>query len=176
LESYVSSTFRTGPIPVFTDSEYAVFLRLPSHKDAFKLLIESLQGEGCFAKITGEVGTGKSMLCRKVLNALELHERRYTTAYIPHPILSEEGIMHAIAEELNIDREVDISYYDLLKRITEGLIILAEENKNTLLFIDEAQAIPEETLKAIHLLTQIETANDKPLRVILFGSPNWMNC
>ncbi len=84
--------------------------------------------------------------------------------------------MHAIAEELNIDREVDISYYDLLKRITEGLIILAEENKNTLLFIDEAQAIPEETLKAIHLLTQIETANDKPLRVILFGSPNWMNC
>ena len=147
------------------------FLRLPSHTEAFKLLIASLQGEGCFAKITGEVGTGKTMLCRKVLNALELHKGCYTTAYIPHPILSEEGIMYAITEELSIDREANISYYDLLKRITEDLIILAEENKCTVLFIDEAQAMPEETLKAVHLLTQIETVNDKPLRIILFGQP-----
>ena len=147
------------------------FLKLPSHLEAFNHLIAALHGDGCFAKITGEVGTGKTMLCRKVLNALELHKSRYTTAYIPHPILSEEGIMHAIAEELSIERESDISYYDLLKCISEELMRLAEENKSTVLFIDEAQAMPEETLKAVHLLTQIETANDKPLRVILFGQP-----
>jgi MSHA biogenesis protein MshM len=147
------------------------FLKLPSHQQAFNLLIAALDEEGSFAKIVGEVGTGKTMLCRKVLNALEFHKNRYVTAYIPHPILSEEGIMHAIAEELCIDRQPNLSYYDLLKRITEELISLAEENKSVILFIDEAQAMPEETLEAVHLLTKIETTSGNHLQVILFGQP-----
>lgn len=147
------------------------FLKLPSHQQAFNLLLAALDEEGHFAQIVGEVGTGKTMLCRKVLNSLEFHKNRYITAYIPHPILSEEGIMHALAEELSIERDADISYYDLLKKINEEIINHSIENKSVILFIDEAQAMPEETLKAIHLLTTIETANDKHLQVILFGQP-----
>jgi MSHA biogenesis protein MshM len=147
------------------------FLKLPSHQQAFNELIAALDEEGYFAKITGEVGTGKTMLCRKVLNSLEFHKDKYVTAYIPHPILSEEGIMHAIAEELSIERAPDISYYDLLKRITEELISISEEDKNVILFIDEAQAMLQETLEAVHLLTKVESSTGKHLKVVLFGQP-----
>ncbi|NKB35428.1 MAG: AAA family ATPase [Pseudomonadales bacterium] len=147
------------------------FLKLPSHQHAFNQLIAALDEEGYFAKITGEVGTGKTMLCRKVLNSLEFHKDKFVTAYIPHPILSEEGIMHAIAEELSIERDSNISYYDLLKIITEEIVSISEDDKSVVFFIDEAQAMPEETLEAVHLLTRVESNSGKHMQVILFGQP-----
>lgn len=147
------------------------FLKLPSHQQVFDLLIAALDSDRHFAKIVGEVGTGKTMLCRKLLNSLEYHKKRYITAYIPHPILSEEGIMHALAEELSIERESNLSYYHLLKLVTEEIVNYSTEDKSIVLFIDEAQAMPEETLEAIHLLTNIETKNNKYLQVVLFGQP-----
>lgn len=147
------------------------FLKLPSHQQAFNQLIASLEEDGDFSMITGEVGTGKTMLCRKVLNSLEFHKNKYVTAYIPHPILSEEGIMHAIAEELSIERPANISYYDLLRKITEELVSIFSEGKSVVLFIDEAQAMPEETLEAVHLLTSVSSDTGQHLQVILFGQP-----
>ena len=147
------------------------FLKLPSHQQAFDLLLAALDGESSFAKITGEVGTGKTMLCRKVLNSLEFHKNRFVTAYIPHPILSEEGMVHAIVEELSIERESNLSYYELLKVVTAAIVNFSSEDKRVILFIDEAQAMPEETLATVHLLTNIETQNPNPLQVVLFGQP-----
>ncbi|MBL4573215.1 MAG: AAA family ATPase [Gammaproteobacteria bacterium] len=149
------------------------FLKLPSHQRAFDFINEALQGEGCFTKITGEVGTGKTMLCRKVLNALEPLENRYISAFIPNPVLDEESIMYAIAEELSLSFAPSESYYELLKIISEELIRLSVLGKTAVLFIDEAQAMTEGSLEAIRLLTTIETSADhpKPLHVILFGQP-----
>ncbi|MEX2131772.1 MAG: AAA family ATPase [Pseudohongiellaceae bacterium] len=147
------------------------FLKLPSHVEVFDRLIETLENQGGFVKITGEVGTGKTMLCRKVLNALENYKHRYVTAYVPHPILSEEGIMHALAEELSVAYKANTSYYDLLKRITEQLVALNLENKCVVLFIDEAQAMPEESLEAIRLLSGASGSQKKLLQVVLFGQP-----
>lgn len=149
------------------------FLKLPSHQRAFDFIIEALQGENCFTKITGEVGTGKTMLCRKVLNALEAHGDRYVTAFIPNPALDEEGIMHAVAEELTLSFDPSISYYELLKVIGAELTRLSAAGKTAVLFIDEAQAMAEESLEAIRLLTTIEkgSVGPIPLQVILFGQP-----
>ena len=147
------------------------FLKLPSHQQAFDLLLEALAGEANFAKITGEVGTGKTMLCRKALNSLEFHKNRFVTAYIPHPIFGAEGVVHAIAEELSIEREANLSDYELLKSVTESIAGCSREGKRVVLFIDEAQAMPEETLATVHLLANIETQNPNPLQVILFGQP-----
>ena len=147
------------------------FLKLPSHQQAFDLLLEALDGEANFAKITGEVGTGKTMLCRKALNSLEFHKNRFVTAYIPHPIFGAEGVVHAIAEELSIEREANLSYTELLKAVTESIASFSREGKRVVLFIDEAQAMPEETLATVHLLANIETQNPNPLQVILFGQP-----
>jgi MSHA biogenesis protein MshM len=78
------------------------FLKLPSHQRAFDFVVEALQDGSSFTKIVGEVGTGKTMLCRKVLAALDAIEKRYVTAFIPNPVLDEESIMYAIAEELHL--------------------------------------------------------------------------
>lgn len=149
------------------------FLKLPSHQRAFDFIIEALQDDNCFTKITGEVGTGKTMLCRKVLNALEAAGDKYVTAFIPNPVLDEESIMHAIAEELRLNFDPAASYYDLLKIISEELVRLSALGSTTVLFIDEAQAMTEESLDAIRLLTTIERNFDGPipLQVILFGQP-----
>ena len=149
------------------------FLKLPSHQRAFDFIVEALQDENCFTKITGEVGTGKTMLCRKVLNALEALENRYISAFIPNPFLDEEGIMCAIAEELNLSFAPSESYYELLKVISEELIRLSALGKTAVLFIDEAQAMTEESLEAVRLLTTIEkgAGQPMPLQVILFGQP-----
>ncbi|MCI5107701.1 MAG: AAA family ATPase [Pseudomonadales bacterium] len=146
------------------------FLKLPSHQEAFEGLVRALEDSGQFAKITGEVGTGKTMLCRKLLNALAAHKATYVTAYIPHPILSEEGIMHAIAGELGLEHE-SLNYRELLKRISSELLRLGNLDMRVALFIDEAQALPEESLKAISLLTRVEAKPGRHLKVVLFGQP-----
>ena len=147
------------------------FLKLPSHQEAFDRLVQALQEEGNFSKIVGEVGSGKTMLCRKVLNALEGHKNQFVTAYIPHPILSEDALLEAIADELLINRPDSLQYRDLLKLISAELLNYAEAGKQTVLFIDEAQAMPEESLNAIYLLTQAQAESKRPLQVILFGQP-----
>jgi len=147
------------------------FLKLPSHQRAFDFIVEALQDENSFTKVTGEVGTGKTMLCRKVLTALDAIENRYVTAFIPNPVLDEESIMYAIAEELHLRLEPAASYYELLKVIGEELIRLSALGKTAVLLVDEAQAMTEESLEAIRLLTTIEkeAGQPMPLQIILFG-------
>lgn len=147
------------------------FLKLPSHQDAFNNLVRALLEDGNFSKIVGEVGTGKTMLCRMVLNALENHPDRFVTAYIPHPILDEDALLEAIADELRITRPTALQIRELIKLISAEVIKAANAGKHTILFIDEAQAIPEESLQAIHLLTQAQAKTKHPLQVILFGQP-----
>ncbi|MDA0281144.1 MAG: AAA family ATPase [Proteobacteria bacterium] len=147
------------------------FLKLPSHQRAFDFVVEALQGESSFTKITGEVGTGETMLCRMILSALDALENRYVTAFIPIPVLDEESIIHAIADELKLSFDPTASYYELLKVIGEELIRLSARGMTAVLFIDEAQAMTEESLEAIRLLTTIEKDSDGPipLQIILFG-------
>tara|TARA_B110000858_G_C17810153_1_gene480708 strand:+ start:3878 stop:4669 length:792 start_codon:yes stop_codon:yes gene_type:complete len=148
-------------------------LKLPSHERAFDFIIQALQDECCFTKVIGEVGTGKTMLCRKALNALEAHGDSYVTAFIPNPVLDEESIMYAIAEELHLNFDPSASYYELLKIISQELVRLSTSGKTAVLFIDEAQAMTEESLEAIRLLTTIEKSAGQatPLQIILFAQP-----
>ncbi|MEX0965569.1 MAG: AAA family ATPase [Pseudohongiellaceae bacterium] len=151
------------------------FLRLPSHQRAFNFIIEALQGDTCFTKITGEVGTGKTMLCRKVLNALDAHGDKYATVFIPNPVLNEEGTMFAIAEDLSLGSNPSSSYYVLLKLVTEELARISAQGKSVVLLIDEAQAMPEESLEAIRLLTTVKNGRDgrTALHTVLFGQPEF---
>ncbi len=147
------------------------FLKLASHQQAFSEILNALKSQAGYSKITGEVGTGKTMLCRKLLNSLEHYKDKFVTAYIPHPILSEEAVMHALAEELALDHKADASYSDQLQLLTAAIIAIGNESKRLVLLIDEAQAMPEESLDALHLLTEVETGKLKPMHVVLFGQP-----
>lgn len=147
------------------------FLNMASYHKAYNMLMVSLVNAEGFIKIVGEVGTGKTMLCRKVLNTLEEDKENYVTAYIPNPVLSPKGLFLAFAEELNIDVDQDVGHHRLLKTITEKLIEYSAEKKQVVLFIDEAHAMPEQTLEALRLLTNIETEQVKLFQVVLFAQP-----
>ncbi len=131
------------------------------------LLIALQNGEG-FIKITGDVGTGKTMLCRKLLNELN---SPYISAYIPNPHLSELELAHAIANELGIPSDRHSEQNRMLQQINQFLLEAAAEQKKTVLIIDEAQAMPLETLEALRLLTNLETEKQKLLQIVLFAQP-----
>jgi MSHA biogenesis protein MshM len=132
------------------------------------LLVAIANGEG-FVKVTGEVGTGKTLLCRMLLTALE--DRQWATAYIHNPDLEPRTLMLAIADELEIAVERDADEHRLLRAINLALLGFARAGKRVVLCLDEAQAMPTATLESLRLLTNLETEKRKLLQVVLFGQP-----
>ncbi|TFH75808.1 AAA family ATPase [Gammaproteobacteria bacterium LSUCC0112] len=157
------------PFSLTPNTEF--FLNMASYHKAYNMLMVSIAQREGFIKVIGEVGTGKTMLCRKVLNSLEDSPDSFVTAYIANPVLSPKGLFLAFAEELGIDVDVEIGHHSLLKRITAVLMQKAAEGKQVVLFIDEAHAMPEKTLEALRLLTNIETEQAKLFQVVLFAQP-----
>lgn len=132
------------------------------------LMFAIASGDG-FIKVTGEVGTGKTLLCRRLLNNLD--EQEYYTAYLPNPRLSPIELKRALAKELQVIKIESIRDQNLLDEINKGLIFLAQQNKKVILVIDEAQALPEESLEELRLLTNLETETHKLMQIVLFGQP-----
>jgi MSHA biogenesis protein MshM len=154
------------PFTLTPDTEF--FFNHGSHQEAMNVLLVALQsGEG-FIKVTGEVGTGKTLLCRQLLNLLD---ETVVTAYLPNPFLNPTALRMALAEELDIRFARNIGQHRLLQLITERLLQLSADGKQVVLLLDEAQAMPDESLEALRLLTNLETEKRKLLQVVLFGQP-----
>lgn len=158
---------RELPFSLTPDTQF--FFEYGHYRDALDTLKVALAGGEGFIKVTGEVGTGKTLLCRKLLNSLE--RKAYYTAYIPNPFLAPSALTLALADELGLTQEPDTSQHRVIKDITRRLIQLHTEGKKVVLLIDEAQAMPGETLDALRLLTNLETEKRKLLQVVLFGQP-----
>lgn len=157
--------FKELPFCLTPDTQF--YLNSKWHGEASTVLNICIdQGEG-FVKIVGEVGTGKTMLCRRLLNSLC---DAYLPIYIPNPYLSAEGLFHAIAHELGIEMD-DANSHVVLKVIEEELIQLAVLGRKPILIVDEAQSMPAQTLEALRLVTNLETEKMKLLQVVLFGQP-----
>lgn len=158
--------FIKAPFTLTPNTDF--FCELPTHQEALIVLLLSLeQGEG-FIKIVGEVGTGKTLLCRILLNSLR---DEYVTAYIPNPDQTVDGLRFAVASELGIQPDVNWTQYQLLNSINTRLLELHRDGKKAVLIIDEAQALPDACLEAVRLLTNLETEERKLLQVVLFGQP-----
>ena len=144
------------------------FFGLPSHKEAIQVLLTAIKtGEG-FIKVTGEVGTGKTLICRKLLNELPAH---FMAAYIPNPYLTPTELRRAVASELNVVLTDHSDQQEFTQRIQQRLIRIHQESKGVVLIIDEAQALPIESIEALRLITNLETESRKLLQVVLFGQP-----
>ena len=144
------------------------FLGLAPHNEALQVLLTALKtGEG-FIKVIGEVGTGKTLICRKLLNDIPAH---FFTAYIPNPILKPDELRRAFAVELGIKQAQQMSLQMLTEQIHTRLVDIHREGRSVVLILDEAQALPAESLEALRLFTNLETETRKLLQVVLFAQP-----
>lgn len=154
------------PFTITPDTEF--FLDHGSHNQALNVLRYSLEsGEG-FIKVTGEVGTGKTLLCRQLLNSLG---EEYVTAYIPNPFINPVALRMALASELGIEFARNTGQPRLLELINERLVKLHAAGRRVVLLLDEAQALPDDSMEALRLLSNLETEKAKLLQVVLFGQP-----
>ncbi len=148
----------------------AFFCDLDSHREALNTLLVALsQGEGLIL-ISGEVGSGKTLLCRLLLNTL--HGKR-PYAYIANADLSPDGLRQALADELGVgNREhAPLPAHELQRRIERQLLALAQSGTAVVWVIDEAQAMPRETLETLRLFSNLESEQRKLLQIVLFAQP-----
>jgi len=157
---------REPPFGLTPDTAFA-FACTPHQEALNTLLVALTNGEG-FMKVTGEVGTGKTLLCRRFLSQLDDES---VSAYIPNPLLDSHGLLLALAEELRVDFDRDDDQPRLLKALNQVLLEHARAGKRVVVCLDEAQAIPLETLESLRLLSNLETEKRKLFQVVLFGQP-----
>ncbi|TWX49201.1 ExeA family protein [Colwellia hornerae] len=160
--------FGLTELPFTLTPNTAFYVGLEPHNEALAVLLTALKtGEG-FIKVIGEVGTGKTLLCRKLLNEIPEH---FVTAYIPNPYLKPDELRRAVAVELGIKQAQRMSVQLLTQRIQQRLLELHSAGHSVVLILDEAQALPEESLEALRLFTNLETETRKLLQVVLFAQP-----
>lgn len=126
-----------------------------------------MSGEGMI-KVVGEVGSGKTMLCRML--EVELDDS-VEVVYIANPSLSPENILHVIAFELKLEITPESSKLEVMQTLQNYLLARHAHNKQVVVFVEEAQSMPIETLEEIRLLSNLETNEHKLLQMVLFGQP-----
>ena len=152
------------PFNLTPDTEF--FYQSVTHREALEVLQVAIHAGDGFIKVTGEVGTGKTLLCRKLLDSLEAE---FDTIYIPNPYMSSAELLDAVLFELGVGEEE--SREDSLTRINNCLIENARKGRGTVILLDEAQAMTDECLEAIRLLSNLETGKHKLVQIVLFGQP-----
>src|SRR6185369_2596917 len=131
------------------------------------LIYAIVQGEG-IVKVTGEVGSGKTMLCSMLQSRLPSNVE---TVYIANPSVSPEEILHAIALEMHLKPPREAGHLELMQTIHAHLLERHAQDKQVVMFVEESQSMPIATLEEIRLLSNLETADSKLLQIVLFGQP-----
>ena len=138
------------------------------HREAFNHLLYGIRERKGFVQLTGEVGAGKTTLCRAILEQLD--SSHYATALILNPVMSPGELRKAIAVEFGLPVN-GLDHLDTLAVINEFLLQQAERNRDAVLIIDEAQDLTDELLEQVRLLSNLETDNRKLLQIVLMGQP-----
>lgn len=152
--------------------------RITPHTDFFfsganrgatlEALLYAITHDEGIVKISGEVGSGKTMLCRVLMERLPAN---VVIVYLANPSLSREDILYALADELGIEVSENGRAATVMRALQEKLVTLYAQGKQVVALIDEAHAMPMETLEEIRLLSNLESSRHKLLQLVLFGQP-----
>lgn len=158
--------FTQQPFSLAPNTEF--YVEIKPQLECFNVLSYALQaGEG-FIKITGEVGTGKTLLCRRLLNSLQAED--IASVYIPNPALSPEALWRAMGHELGLET-TNLDIHQVQEKIQQVLLMLARQGRAVVLVVDEAQCIPEDSLEALRLISNLEAESRSLIQIVLFGQP-----
>ena len=131
------------------------------------LIYAVTHGEGII-KVSGEVGSGKTMLCNMLMERVP---ENVETVYIANPSVSPEEILRTIAFELQLPLDRAASRLEVMQAVQDYLLARHATGKRVVVFVEESQGMPSATLEEIRLLSNLETRNDKLLQIVLFGQP-----
>lgn len=157
---------REVPFNVTPDPKFIFFSQ--QHLDAFSCLVYGIQSRKGFIQITGEIGAGKTTLCRAVL--AKLRNEQTHTAFLINPLLSETLLIRSIAEDFGIFLK-DKDQKECFDSLNKFLLREFHKGFNSVLIIDEAQDLKPETLEQIRLLSNLETDSQKLIQIVLVGQP-----
>ena len=157
--------FGFNDFPFHLTPNTELFLGLAPHYEAIQMVNSALDmGEGLI-KVTGEVGTGKTMICRVMVKYFKPHIQ---LVFLPNPALDGEKLRVAVANELGIE---GIDSATIVDDIQLRLIELARQGKQVVVLVDEAQALSDDALEVLRLFGNLETEQSKLLQIVLFGQP-----
>ena len=167
--------FAEKPFSLTPDPKY--LYRSQSHANAFELLQYAIQRREGFVVVTGDIGTGKTTICRALLEQID---RTTFTALVLNPFLSEEDLLKRILQDFGVvSREniragqlTGVTKQDLIETLYDFLLGLIPLKANAVLIIDEAQNLPLPVLEQIRILSNLETDKEKLLQIILVGQLN----
>lgn len=162
--------FGLKELPFSLTPDTCFVYRHAGHQEAVNELLAGLQsGEG-FLAVVAEVGSGKTLLCRKLLTLLP---DDWVSAYLPNPLLTPVELYREIARELGSDMRDSYSLQELQNLIFDRLVEVHETEGQTVILIDEAQAMSQQSLEALRLLSNLETEKKKLLQVVFFAQPEF---
>ncbi len=156
---------REAPFRITPHTEF--FFAGANRGATLEALVYAITHDEGIVKVSGEVGSGKTMLCRMLLEKLP---DNVETVYLANPSLSRNEILHAIAEELRAPLPEGRAHL-LLRSLQERLLAIYAAGRQVVVMIDEAHAMPPETLEEIRLLSNLESNRHKLLHIVLFGQP-----
>lgn len=167
--------FTEKPFSLTPDPKY--LFKSASHANAFELLQYAIRRREGFVVVTGDIGTGKTTLCRAILEQVD---RKTFTALVLNPFLADEDLLRLILQEFGVVSRDEIkrghllgvSKAELIETLNEFLLSLQRIGAQALLIIDEAQNLPLQVLEQIRILSNLETEKEKLLQIVLVGQSN----
>lgn len=155
-------------LPFEGTSSGSPYVDLAGQREALNVVLFGLRsGEG-FVKVVGEVGTGKTALCRAVRKRLPAS---LVPVCLPDPALRPHAFLAAVADQLGVVVEPRTPIQILKQRLNEALLDIAAEKRRVVLLIDEAQTIPTATFETLRLLSNLESERGRLVQIVLFGQP-----
>jgi general secretion pathway protein A len=167
--------FAEKPFSLTPDPKY--LYKSETHANAFDLLQYAIRRREGFIVITGDIGTGKTTLCRAILEQLD---RNTFTALVLNPFITEEDLLRLVLRDFGVvsrddirrGRVAGITKQDLIDTLNEFLLSIQPLGARALLIIDEAQNLPPQVLEQIRILSNLETDKEKLLQIVLVGQLN----
>ena len=167
--------FVEKPFSLTPDPKY--LYKSESHGNAFDLLQYAIRRREGFVVVTGDIGAGKTTLCRAILDQLD---RKTFTALVLNPFISEEDLLRLILQDFGVvsrdeikrGRLAGVTKQELIETLNDFLLSLLPLRAGALLIIDEAQNLPHRVLEQIRILSNLETDKEKLLQIVLVGQPN----